>query len=240
MPELEVLQEGLQQVTPAPELVGIAKGTLMTFYYGLFAAVAIIVVLLVVMVLYYSWLKPVWPYLKSRNRPDRPLLMLFQKNGRVTWIPGQYRAEIYEKDDIENPLAFFKSDLQGYKLGQADLEVFYDGANVAVSPELAVAVYELKRMGYRNVDEVVDAVRAGTLRENDLVIPLVRRFDPAVVADWVRGKPAILKAWADTKVNIDRARRDQPFYQNPQVMAFAFLIFVACLGVGLMKALGVF
>ncbi len=226
--------------SPPPEMITIAKGEVLTYVYGMFGAIGLCVVLIVLIMVFWTWLRPVWPYLKSRNSPDHPLLMLFQKNKRVQWITGNYKAEVYEKDDLENPLAFCKNDQDGYKLGQADTEVFYDGANIATSPELAVCVRELVKMGYKNIDEVVQAVRAGTLKQEDLVIPLVSTFDPAMVVQFCTGKPAIMKAWADTKLNIDRQKRDKPFYENPQVMSLAFIIICGCLGIGIMKSMGVF
>lgn len=226
-----------------------------TWVYLSFGLMAVVAVLIVVVVLGYLLLQPVAvPYLQTRNKPGRPLLAIFQRNGRLRLTPGKYIAEMYEVDDPANPLAFFKADTGGYKLGAADVEAFYDGAAAATSPDLVVAVQELRNMGYRDIDDLMTAIRAGTFKGDQFTlrdgvvsfdngtisIPLIRQFDPAVVETFSKGKPAITRAYSDTKLNIDRAGRDSKFYDNPQLMALAFIIIAGCLGIGIMKSMGVF
>lgn len=226
-----------------------------TWVYLSFGLMAVIAVLIVVVVIGYLLLRPVAvPYLKTRNKPGRPLLAIFQRNSRLRLTPGKYIAEMYEVDDPDNPLAFFKADTGGYKLGAADVEAFYDGAAAATSPDLVVAVQELRNMGYRDIDDLMTAIRAGTFKGDQFTlrdgvvsfdagtisIPLIRQFDPAVVETFSKGKPAITRAYSDTKLNIDRAGRDSKFYENPQLMALAFIIIAGCLGIGIMKSMGVF
>lgn len=226
-----------------------------TWVYLSFALMGVIVLLVVALIAGYLLLKPVAPpYLQCRGNPKSPLLGLFQRNGRFRLTKGRYVAEMYEDPDPQNPLAFFKSDHGGYKLGACDIEVFYDGAGAATSPDLVVAVQELRAMGYRNIEDVMAAIRTGKFRgdkfclqgsevyfrDGTISIPLIRQFDPAAVEVFSKGKPAITRAYTDTKLNIDRAGRDQKFYENPQIMALGFIIIAGCLGIGMMKSLGVF
>ncbi len=226
-----------------------------TWVYISFGLAGLVVILIVALVAGYLILKPVAiPYLKCRGKAKTPLMGIFQRNGRLRLVPGKYVAEMYEDPDPKNPLAFFKSDTGGYKIGACDLEVFYDGAVAATSPDLVVAVQELRNMGYRNIDDLMRAVRAGAFKGDQFTlkgetvcfdngtisIPLIRQFDPAQVEIFSKGKPAITKAYSDTKLNIDRRARQEKFYENPQIMAMGFILLMGCLGIGLMKALGVF
>ena len=241
-----------------------------TLYIGIIAATCIIVALVAVIAIIFTLAKPVLlPYLKCRNKSGTVLTELFQKNRRCKLTTSKYIAEVYEQPDDKNPLAFFKSDTEeGYVLGAASLETFYDGAGNAATPAMAVAIRELKRQGYRSIDEVVDAYDKGAFmkdsisvdidvkekepdpenpkkkrivtKKQTITIPLVRQFDVANVIDYVKGKPAILKAYSDTKVNIDRQNRNQKFYENPQLMGLGFLIIAAGIAIGIMKALNVF
>jgi hypothetical protein len=226
-----------------------------TWVYLSFGLAGVAVILIVALVAGYMLTKPIIvPYLKCRNKSKTPLMAIFQRNGRVRLVPGRYVAEMYEDPDPKNPLAFFKSDTGGYKLGGCDIEPFYDGAIAATSPDLVVAVQELRKMGYRTIDEVMAAIRAGRFKgdkfemkgetvsftDGTISIPLIRQFDPAQVDIFGKGKPAITKAYSDTKLNIDRASRNEKFYENPQLMGMAFILLMGCLGIGLMKALGVF
>lgn len=227
----------------------------MTWVYLTFALTGVIIILIVILAIGYVWLKPVAiPYLRCRGKSKTPLMGIFQRNGRLKLTPGRYIAEMYEDLDPTNPLAFFKSNTGGYKLGACDFEAFYDGAAAATSPDLVVAVQELRAMGFRNIDDLMTAVRAGQFKGDQFTlkgktvcfdngtisIPLIRQFDPAQVEVFSEGKAAITKAFSDTKLVIDRAKRDQKFYENPQIMALGFLIIAGCLGIGLMKSLGVF
>lgn len=226
-----------------------------TWVYISFGLAGLVVILIVALVAGYLILKPIaLPYLKCRGKAKKPLMQIFQRNGRLRLVPGKYIAEMYEDPDPQNPLAFFKSDTGGYKLGACDTELFYDGAIAATSPDLVVAVQELRSMGYRNVDDLMRAVRAGTFKGDQFTlkgetvcfdngtisIPLIRQFDPSQVEIFSKGKPAITKAYSDTKLNIDRRARQEKFYENPQIMAMGFILLMGCLGIGLMKALGVF
>ena len=226
-----------------------------TWVYISFGLAGLVVILIVALVAGYLILKPVAiPYLKCRGKAKTPLMGIFQRNGRLRLVPGKYVAEMYEDPDPKNPLAFFKSDTGGYKIGACDLEVFYDGAVAATSPNLVVAVQELRSMGYRNIDDLMRAVRAGAFKGDQFTlkgetvcfdngtisIPLIRQFDPSQVEIFSKGKPAITKAYSDTKLNIDRRARQEKFYENPQIMAMGFILLMGCLGIGLMKALGVF
>lgn len=226
-----------------------------TWVYISFGLAGLVVILIVALVAGYLILKPIaLPYLKCRGKAKKPLMAIFQRNGRVRLVPGKYIAEMYEDPDPQNPLAFFKSDTGGYKLGACDTELFYDGAVAATSPDLVVAVQELRSMGYRNIDDLMRAVRAGAFKGDQFTlkgktvcfdngtisIPLIRQFDPSQVEIFSKGKPAITKAYSDTKLNIDRRARQEKFYENPQIMAMGFILLMGCLGIGLMKALGVF
>lgn len=217
--------------------------------------VFVILILIGVLAIGAIILKPVaLPYLKSYNKPQKPLLAIFQRNGRLNLTNGNYIAEVYESNDKENPLAFFKSDTGGYRLGNTDIEIFYDGAASATSPEIVLAIEELQKRGYKNIDEVMEAVRNGQFSGDSFVtkngvvsfdngtisIPLIKQFDPAIVEEFSRGKPSITRAYSDTKLNIDRINRSGKFYDNPQIMSLAFLIICACIGIGILKALGVF
>ena len=100
-----------------------------TWVYLSFGLMGVVVILIVALVAGYLLLKPVAiPYLKCRGKAKTPLMGIFQRNGRLRLVPGKYIAEMYEDPDPKNPLAFFKSDTGGYKIGACDLEVFYDGA----------------------------------------------------------------------------------------------------------------
>ena len=226
-----------------------------TWVYLSFGLMGVVVILIVALVAGYLILKPVaLPYLKCRRKEKTPLMAIFQRNGRLRLVPGKYVAEMYEDPDPKNPVAFFKSDTGGYKIGACDIELFYDGAIAATSPDLVVAVQELRSMGYRNIDDVMRAVRAGTFKgdkftlkdktvcfdNGTISIPLIRQFDPSQVEIFSKGKPAIIKAYSDTKLNIDRRARQEKFYENPQIMAMGFLLLMGCLGIGIMKSLGVF
>lgn len=227
----------------------------MTWVYISFALIAVVVLLVAVLAAGYVILKPViLPYWKCRGNANTPMLEIFQRNGRVRLTKGKYIAEVYEDPDPNYPLAFFKSDTGGYKLGACDLEVFYDGAGAATSPDLVVAVQELRDMGYRNINDVMADVRAGKFkgdkfvlqgeevrfRDGTISIPLIKQFDPAKVEVFSKGKPAITKAYSDTKLNIERANLQGKFYENPQIMGIAFVIIAACIGIGIMKSMGVF
>jgi hypothetical protein len=226
-----------------------------TWVYISFGLAGLVVILIVALVAGYLILKPVaLPYIKCRGKAKTPLMGIFQRNGRLRLVPGKYVAEMYEDPDPKNPLAFFKSDTGGYKIGACDLEIFYDGAVAATSPDLVVAVQEPRNMGYRTIDDLMRAVRAGTFKGDQFTlkgetvcfdngtisIPLIRQFDPSQVEIFSKGKPAITKAYSDTKLNIDRRARQEKFYENPQIMAMGFILLMGCLGIGLMKALGVF
>lgn len=226
-----------------------------TWVYISFGLAGLVVILIVALVAGYLILKPVaLPYIKCRGKAKTPLMGIFQRNGRLRLVPGKYVAEMYEDPDPKNPVAFFKSDTGGYKIGACDLEIFYDGAVAATSPDLVVAVQELRDMGYRNIDDLMRAIRAGAFKGDQFTlkgetvcfdngtisIPLIRQFDPSRVEVFSKGKPAITKAYSDTKLNIDRRARQEKFYENPQIMAMGFILLMGCLGIGLMKALGVF
>jgi len=98
------------------------------------------------------------------------------------------------------------------------------------------------------------AVRSGTFGGDDIVVrdgvvsmdtgtilvPILRSVNPGMVEGYSRGKPAITRAYTDTVLNIDRAGRNQKFYENPQIMALGFILIAGCLGIGILKSLGVF
>lgn len=215
----------------------------------------VVLVLFAVLVVGFLILRPIaLPYLKSYNKPERPMLAIFQRSGRLNLTDGNYVAEVYETTDKQNPLAFFKADTGGYRLGNADIELFYDGSACATSPDLVVAVEELKSRGYHNIEDVMQACRDGTFtgdvfylrgdtvcfESGTISIPLLKQFNPADVESFCRGKPSITRAYSDTKLNIDRLSRHEKFYENPQIMSLAFLVVCACIGIGIMKSMGVF
>lgn len=223
--------------------------------YATFGMTAILVVGAVLLAVMYSRIKAfVLPYLKCYNRPDKTLMLIFERKGTVRASPGDYVSEMYEDTGTKTPLAFFKADTGGFKLGNVDVEVFYDGADVTTSPELLIVVEELKGRGYRNIEEVMRAVRSGTFGGDDIVVrdgvvsmdtgtilvPILRSVNPGMVEGYSRGKPAITRAYTDTVLNIDRAGRNQKFYENPQIMALGFILIAGCLGIGILKSLGVF
>ena len=93
-----------------------------TWVYISFGLAGLVVILIVALVAGYLILKPVAiPYLKCRGKAKTPLMGIFQRNGRLRLVPGKYVAEMYEDPDPKNPLAFFKSDTGGYKIGACDL-----------------------------------------------------------------------------------------------------------------------
>lgn len=228
------------------QIVAAVEAAYAPYWWATWIELAIIIAILVGVVLAATWLKPVLSYIPSRNNPKQPWMWIFQKNKRVKPFSGSYFAEVYEVEDKEDLIAFFKSDSDGYKIGAADLEIFYDGVDRAVSPRMAVMIRTLRDLGYTNIRDVTQDINNGTLstRQADgsrpVYMPLFTQFDPAVVADFVKSKPAILKAYADTKVNMERRGQDQKFYENPQIMALAFVIVAGCLGIGLLKSMGVF
>ncbi|MDD4256201.1 MAG: hypothetical protein PHP59_12620, partial [Methanofollis sp.] len=191
----------------------------MTWVYLTFALLGVVVILIVALVAGYILLKPVAiPYLQCRGKSKTTMMQIFQQNGVERLVPGKYVSGMYEDPDPQNPLAFFKSDTGSYKLGACNTELFYDGAVAATSPDLVVAAQELWNMGYRNIDDLMKAVRAGAFKGDQFTlkgevvcfdngtisIPLIRQFDPARIEIFSKGKPAITKAYSDTKLNIDR------------------------------------
>lgn len=236
----------MTEMLSVEQIVAAVEAAYAPYWWATWIELVIIVLLLVGVVLMANWLKPVLSYLPCRNNPKQPWMWIFQKNKRVKPFSGRYFAEVYEVEDKEDLMAFFKSDNDGYKVGAADLELFYDGVDRAVSPRMAVMVRTLRDLGYINIRDVTRALNEGQLpaRQEDgspaIYMPLFAQFDPAVVVDFVRSKPAILKAYADTKVNMERRGHDQKFYENPQIMALAFIIVASCLGIGLLKSMGVF
>ena len=226
------------------QIVAAVEAAYAPYWWATWIELAIIIAILVGVVLAATWLKPVLSYIPSRNNPKQPWMWIFQKNKRVKPFSGRYFAEVYEVEDKEDLIAFFKSDNDGYKIGAADLELFYDGVDRAVSPRMAVMIRTLRDLGYTNIRDVTQDIQQRTLspaggRQPPVYMPLFTQFDPAV-ADFVKSKPAILKAYADTKVNMERRGQDQKFYENPQIMALAFVIVAGCLGIGLLKSMGVF
>lgn len=227
----------------------------MIWLYVTFGLVFVIIILILLVFIAYSKLKPIaLPYLQCHNKPNKSLMLIFERKGTVRASAGDYISEMFEDSSSKTPLAFFKADVGGFKLGQADVELFFDGADTSVSPELAILVSELKRMGYRNIDEVTDAVRAGEfggdkiitrdgivfLEKGNVTIPLLKSISPSVVEGFSRGKPAITRAYTDTVLNIDRSGRNDKFYENPQIMGIGFIIVAGCLGIAIMKSMGVF
>ncbi len=223
--------------------------------YATFGMVAILIIGVLLAVIIYSRLKPfAISYLKCYNQPEKSLMLIFERKGTVRASPGDYVSEMYEDTGTKTPLAFFKGDTGGFKLGNVDVEVFFDGADVATSPEMLIVVEELKARGYRNIEEVMTAVRTGAFGGDDIVtrdgvvcmdtgtvlVPILRTVNPAMVEGYSKGKPAITRAYTDTVLNIDRAGRDVKFYENPQIMALGFILIAGCLGIGIMKSLGVF
>ena len=105
-----------------------------TWVYMSFGLAALVVILIVALVAGYWILKPVaLPYLKCRVKAKTPLMAIFQRNGRLRLVPGKHGRRD-AKTPTQEPVAFFKSDTGGYKIGACDLELFYDGAIAATSP----------------------------------------------------------------------------------------------------------
>lgn len=207
------------------------------FYLFLLAAV----ILALVFVYYRIRMAPVWNYNKCVNHPGKALMLLMRKTGVASMEVARYVAETFEKDaniwKHEDPLAFFKTDNSPSILGRAGFGVFYDAANIMANPEFVLACQELKRQGYTNIEDAKDAYITKKLTVN---VPLFAEVDFGALYDFVKGRPAITKAYCDTKVNEARAERDQKFYENPQLMGIGFLIIMVIIGLGLGKAFNLF
>jgi hypothetical protein len=233
------------EILTANEIIARTAAAYAPYWYATWIELGIIIVLILLGLLIWSWMRPVLSYIPCRNNPNRPWMWIFQKNKRIKPFSGHYFAEVYEIEDKENLMAFFKADNEGYKVGSADLELFYEGIDRAVSPRMAIMVRTLRDLGYKSIRDATEALNRGLLPKTKdgapaIYMPLFTQFDPSVIEDWVKSKPAILKAYADTKVNMERHGNVQKFYENPQIMALAFVIIAGCLGIGLLKSMGVF
>ena len=111
----------------------------MIWLYTIFGLILVIVLIGALVFVAYSKLKPIAiPYLACYNKPTKTLMLIFERKGTVRASAGDYISEMFEDTGARTPLAFFKSDVGGFKLGQADVELFYDGADTSVSPEISV------------------------------------------------------------------------------------------------------
>jgi hypothetical protein len=210
------------------------------FVIGTGAGLAGVVICIISMVIYYKWLKPVWPYLKARNHHDRPLMLIVQKNGPAFFDVGKYVAEVFEYLNLQNPMAFFKNDRENHRFGQADLDIFYEATAVAHNMEFVIAIEELTKRGYKDINGVMSDYRQGKFKDDPLMIPILKEVDVAAVIDFVQGKPGTLKTYCDTKINIDRLGKDQKFWDNPQLMAIGYVLICGGLAIGIMKSMNVF
>jgi len=217
-----------------------ATGAMIMYILGFYGFMAVAVLLVIIMVAYRIKLGPVWNYVKCINKPGKALMLLLRKTGVSSMEESRYVAETFEKDAKparhEDPLAFFKTDNTPNILGRAGFGVFYDAANVMANPEFVLACQELKRQGYTHIEDAKMAWEAGNVKIN---IPLFAEVDFGALYDFIKGRPAISKAYCDTKVNEARAERDSKFWDNPQIMALGFIIICACIGIGILKALNV-
>lgn len=228
---------------------------MMGWVYATFGLVMLIVVGIVLLFVFYSRVKSfVIPYLACYNNPRKTLMLIFERKGTIRASAGDYISEMYEDRSTKQPLSFFKSDVGGFKLGNVDVDLFYDGADTATSPELLTVVEELKARGYKNIESVMADVRAGKFGGDKIItrdgvvymdtgtilVPLLKTVRPSSIEGYNNGKPAITRAYVDTVLNIDRAGRGQKFFENPQLMALGFILIMGCMGIGIMKVLGVF
>ena len=104
----------------------------------------------------------VWPfareYLKSMNKPTRPLMFLFQKNRILRLLTGKYIAQTYEYESGEELLAFSKNDAGSFTFGKAIVDIFYDAGNMAQRPEFWLICHAFMQAGYKGWDEVKAAL----------------------------------------------------------------------------------
>lgn len=217
-------------------------GAALTYIAGFYIFLAVAVVTIIYAVYDRIRTAPVAKaYRKCINKPGKALMVLWRKTGVVSMEDARYVAETFEKDanpaKKEDPLAFFKTDNAPAILGRAGVGVFYDAANVMANPEFALACAELKRLGYTNIEEAKKAYLDKTLRVN---IPLFKEVDFGALYDFVKGRPAITKAYCDVKVNEARAERDMKITDNPNVMMLGFLMIIGVIALGLAKAFGLF
>ena len=91
------------------------------------------------------------------------------------------------------------------------------------------------------VMEISDvAVARGDADEGEIFVPLFSQVNPHDTLPYVEGTAAILKGYADTKVNIVRAEKYGGILNNPSVMGLGFIVICLCFGVGILKVLKVF
>ena len=94
----------------------------------------------------------VWPfakvYLKSMNNPQKPLMLMLQRNGLMRMLTGRYLSQVYEYESGEELLAFSKNDSGAFKFGKAIVDIFYDAANMAQRPEFWLACHAFLLAGY--------------------------------------------------------------------------------------------
>ena len=216
-----------------------AANIILYYIIGVYAEAAVIVFLVLILAMYYSWLKPVWSYKGARNQSGKAWMILIHKSGEITTEVSKYISEVFEteKNPKRDPLAFFKNDRVNTHLGPATVGVFYDGVGVSGNAEFALACEELRKKGYESIDAAKKDWETGKLK---LTVPMFKEIDFSALLDYIYTKPATLRAYTDTKVNLDRLNREQKFYENPQVMAFALFLVCACFGIGILKAMHVF
>lgn len=219
-----------------------------------YVLMGVLVIVAVVGFVLFRILRPIAvDYVKTRNKPGKTFLVVCQRNGTMMTVAANYVAGVHERITNNERWAFFSSRGR-YRFGEASAEFVYDGSDMATDPATLVAVAELKARGYHSIEDVMRAVRAGEFggdylktidgvvhfADGTICVPLIAAFDPASIEGYSRGKPAITRAYTDTALNIDRARRDGKFYENPQVMAIGFILIAGCIGIGIMKSMGVF
>lgn len=216
-------------------------GAVMIYIAGFYIFLATTVLAIILFMYYRIRLKPVWIYKDAVGKTGKALMLLWRKTGVVSLELARYVAETFEREANpvkgEDPLAFFKTDSAPGVMGQAGIGVFFDAANVMANPEFVLACAELRRQGYRDIEQAKRDWLDGKLKVN---VPLFMEVDFTSLYHFITGRPAIIKAYCDTKVNEARAERDQKFYQNPQVMMLGFLMIMGVIALGLAKAFGLF
>lgn len=213
-------------------------GAMIIYIAGFYLFLLIAVLAIIVFVYYRIKLGPVWVYKDCVNVPGKALMLLWRKTGVVSLEAARYVAETFETDRVnksQDPLAFFKNDVAPGILGRAGIGVFFDAANVMANPEFVAACGELRKLGYDNIELAKKDWEAKKLK---ITIPLFHEVNFMDLYDFVKGRPAITKAYCDTKVNEARAERDMTFMEkNKTLMALGFMGMFLMIGFGMAWAM---
>ncbi len=210
------------------------------------------------MMWYDHKMKPVDPYYTSLGK--NTLMLYTTKSGRAYFRDdAKYIAQVLEisNEKTEELMAFSKNDKGALKFGEGIMEIVYDGANMTLRPEYLLAVEALKKQGYRTIDELQVAVKAGRFKDfvdsdlgieikkhgdmdsNGVYIPLFKSVNVHEIIGFVLGSATIFKSFVDTRVTMERLKQQKTGMQDPNTQSMVLLIIVACVGLGILKATGV-